>query len=484
MPLSSGGPYERRRNPFKEENLINTKIVCTLGPSTEEVSMIKKLISAGMSVARLNFSHGTHQYHQALVERVRRWPSVAVLQDLQGIKIRITDVQEEVVLKQKQEVRIKQGHSFTTRDTIFIDYPGLLRDLKPGHRVFIDDGNIKLKVQKKTRDHIIAVVLEGGPLKSHKGVNLPDTKISISPFTDKDREDLDFGLSIGVDYVALSFVTSEREVKNLKDYMVSKGFYVPVIAKIERPEALSRIDRIIMEADGIMVARGDLGVEVPLEEIPIIQKDLIRRASEAGKVVITATQMLESMIYHSSPTRAETTDVANAVIDGSDALMLSGETSVGRYPVQAVRTMAKIIRYTERHIREVLHPAHRPLKLLEEDPVSFSVAEGAVKTAENLNASSIVALTRSGFTARIISKLRPSVPVIALTPDEKTLRKLALYWAVVPMMMDEVEDTKRALERATEIVRSSGVVPKSRPLVIVAGDPPGQGRTNLIKVIK
>lgn len=464
--------------------MIYTKIVCTLGPSTEDVSTIKKLINAGMSVARLNFSHGTHQYHQAVFERVRKWPSVAVLQDLQGIKIRITDVQGEVILKQKQQVRIKQGHSPTTKEDIYIDYPGLLRDLRAGHRVFIDDGNIKLKVQKKRKDHFIAVVLEGGPLKSHKGVNLPDTRVSVSPFTDKDRADLDFGLTLGVDYVALSFVTSEREVRNLKKYIASKGIEVPVIAKIERPEALTRIDRIIQEADGIMVARGDLGVEVPLEEIPIIQKDLIRRASEAGKVVITATQMLESMIHHSSPTRAETTDVANAVIDGSDALMLSGETSVGRYPIQAVRTMANIIRYTERHIREVLHPTYRPVSLLQQDPVSFSVAEGAVKTAENLNASCIVALTRSGFTARIISKLRPSVPVIALTPDEKTLRKLALYWAVLPMMMEEVGDTKKALERAAELVRASGFVPGKRPLVIVAGDPPGRGKTNLIKVIQ
>ena len=464
--------------------MIKTRIVCTLGPSTEQGQMIRRLLRAGMSVARLNFSHGTHQYHQALIERLRQWPTVAIVQDLQGIKIRITTVEGEVLLRQKQRVYIKQGQAPTTRDTIYIDYPGLMKDLRTGQRVFIDDGNIKLRVKKKTRDTFIAEVLEGGPLRSHKGVNLPDTRVSISPFTDKDRRDLDFGLSMGVDYVALSFVTSEKEIRHLKGYIRSKGSDTPVIAKIERPEALERIDRIIQEADGIMVARGDLGVEVPLEEVPIIQKDLIRRASEAGKVVITATQMLESMLQHSSPTRAETTDVANAVIDGSDALMLSGETSVGRYPLEAVRTMARIIQFTERHIQEVLHPTHRPVKLLEEDPVSFSVAEGAVKTAENLKASAIVALTKSGFTARIISKLRPSVPVIALTPDETTLRRLSLYWGVTPMLIEEIHDTRAVLERAVEVVRHSKVVSSRRPMVFVAGDPPGQGMTNLIKVIQ
>jgi len=468
----------------KEGTMTKTKIVCTLGPSTEDPSVIKKLAKAGMSVARLNFSHGTHQYHQALFERSRLLPQVAILQDLQGIKIRITNVDNEVILKQKTKVQIRHGSFPTTKDIIYIDYPGLMKDLKVGHRVFIDDGNIKLKVIKRLHNSFIAEVLEGGIIKSHKGVNLPDTKISVTPFTDKDRKDLDFGLSLGIDYVALSFVTTGKEIKNLKRYLSSKGYNIPVIAKIERPKALESIDKIIEEADGLMVARGDLGVEVPLEEIPIIQKDLIMRASEAGKIVITATQMLESMIYHSRPTRAETTDVANAVIDGSDALMLSGETSVGKYPVQAVKTMAKIINYTERNIKDVLHPRHRPWKLLEEDPVSFSVADGAVKVAEDLGACCIVALTISGFTARIISKLRPSVPIIALTPNEKTLRRMALYWGVIPMLINEMEDTASALATAVEVVRTSGLISRKKPMVLVAGDPPGQGRTNLVKVIQ
>ncbi len=463
--------------------MTKAKIVCTLGPASEGPGTIKKLHRAGMAVARLNFSHGTHQYHQALFERTRVLKTIAVLQDLQGIKIRITEVQDEIYLKHRQQVFIKQGHAPCTREVIYIDYPGLMKDLKVGHRVFIDDGQIRLKVRKRLRDAFVAEVLEGGPIKSHKGVNLPDTKVSISPFTDKDQKDLEFGLSLGVDYVALSFVTSERQVRHLKRYIASKGVDIPVIAKIERPEALERIDPILQEADGLMVARGDLGVEVPLEEVPVIQKELIRKASEAGKVVITATQMLESMLQHSSPTRAETTDVANAVIDGSDALMLSGETSVGRYPLQAVKTMARIIRYTENHIQQVLHPHHRPVKLLEEDPVSFSVAEGAVKVADSLRASCIVALTKSGFTARIISKLRPTVPIVALTPDEATMRKMALYWGVVPMMIEQMHDMTRVLHRATEIVRASGIVSSRKPIVLVAGDPPGRGKTNLVRVI-
>ena len=344
---------------------IKAKIVCTIGPATSSEKVIASMIRAGMDVARLNFSHGTHEEHRRYIDSIRKWSlklkkPVATLQDLQGIKIRIGKVEGGAVnLKKGQSVLLKPGDGITTGQTIFISYPALIKDLKKGQRVLLDDGLILLEVAGKKGDAIVAHVKEGGGLTDHKGVNLPDSRISLSSFTDKDQDDLAFGLEMGVDYIALSFVMRANDIRKVKAWLDERGAAIPVIAKIEKPEALKHIDSILDEADGIMVARGDLGVEVPPEEVPLIQKDLIRKANERGRLVITATQMLESMRVHMRPTRAEATDVANAVIDGTDALMLSAETATGRYPLEAVRMMRRIIEYTEGDV--VLIPLLLPL---------------------------------------------------------------------------------------------------------------------------
>jgi pyruvate kinase len=446
------------------------------------------MIRAGMDVARLNFSHGTHQTHAKVFQRLRSLSKtldtpMAIIQDLQGIKIRITDVETPFKLSKGKEVFIRPGREMTSPENIFIDYPALLKDVKKGHRILIDDGLITLLVKKRVRGGLIAVVKEGGTISSRKGVNLPDSSISLSPFTDKDKNDLSFGLQLGVDYVAISFVTSYREVKALKSWMEERGHDVPVIAKIERPEAVADIDRIVDVADGIMVARGDLGVEMPPEEVPLIQKELIRKANEEGKIVITATQMLESMRHHTRPTRAEATDVANAVIDGSDALMLSAETSTGQHPVKAIRMMKRIIRTTEEDIILKKNIADRSFQIHKENKVSFAVADAAVRAAEDVKARYIVALTKSGYTARLASKLRPKVPIIAFSPDEPVVRRMSLYWGVIPFMMERLQTAAEMLQRAVEILIEKRLLKRGDTVVIIGGDPPGQGMTNMLKIL-
>ncbi len=468
--------------------MTKAKIICTIGPSSEDVKTLRAMIRAGMDVARLNFSHGTHQTHEKVFNRVRSLSKeldtpVAVIQDLQGIKIRITDVEAPFRLSKGKEIIVKAGREKTSPESIFIDYPALLKDVRKGHRILIDDGLITLVVKKRMKDSLVALVKEGGTISSRKGVNLPDSSVSLSPFTDKDRDDLSFGLHLGIDYVALSFVTSHKEVKALRNWMQQRGYDVPIIAKIERPEAVADIDRIVDVVDGIMVARGDLGVEMSPEEVPLIQKELIKKANENGKIVITATQMLESMRHHTRPTRAEATDVANAVIDGSDALMLSAETSTGQYPVKAVRMMKRIIRVTEEDIILKKRIVDTSFQIHKENKVSFAVADAAVRAAEDVKARYIVALTKSGYTARLVSKLRPKVPIIAFSPDESVLRRMSLYWGVTPFMMERLQTAPEMLQRSVEILIERRLLRRGDTVVVIGGDPPGQGMTNMLKIL-
>jgi len=470
--------------------MAKAKIVCTIGPATSSERMIASLIRAGMNVARLNFSHGTHEEHRRYIDAIRKWSRrlqkpVAILQDLQGIKIRIGRVEGgEVRLKKGQSVLLKPGDGITTGQTLFISYPALLRDLKKGQRVLLDDGLILLEVAGRRKDAVVAHVKEGGGLTDHKGVNLPDSKISISPFTDKDQDDLAFGLEAGVDYVALSFVIRPGDVRKVKDWLDGHGAAVPVIAKIEKPGALRHIDSILDVADGIMVARGDLGVEVPPEEVPLIQKDLIRRADERGRLVITATQMLESMREHMRPTRAEATDVANAVIDGTDALMLSAETATGRYPLEAVRMMRRIIEYTEGEL--VLVPRGLPMVSFEmerDERPSLAVADAAVRAAADIGAKCIVAFTRSGFTALLVSKCRPSVPVISFAPDEAVMRRLSLYWGVRPFQMRHLTHTDEMVFEVEKALIDRKVARTGDVIIIIASSPlHDHGKTNFMKI--
>ena len=464
------------------------KIICTIGPATSSKKTIASLIKAGMDVARLNFSHGTHDEHGQYIRSIRKVSRelnrpVMILQDLQGIKIRIGNVANDFIrLKKGQTIFLKPGSGISTEDTLFISYPAILNDLKKGQKVLLDDGLIQLKVKGKNADSVIAVVKEGGMLTGKKGVNLPDTTISLTPFTDKDRDDLAFGIENGVDAAALSFVLDPDDIRTVKEWLKNNNSTIPVISKIEKPEALLHIDAIIEASDGIMVARGDLGVEVPQDEIPVIQKNLIRKANELRKPVITATQMLESMREHIRPTRAEITDVANAVIDGTDALMLSAETSTGKYPVHATRMMKKIIETTEKKIASSIVSPDL-FNRTSEDKLSHAIADAAVRAASDVGAKCISAFTRSGFTALLVSKFRPSAPIIAFSPDKAVMKRMSLFWGVKPHFMKLLKNTDEMVYEVETALINLKLAGKGDLIVITASSPLEKyGKTNFMKI--
>lgn len=462
------------------------KIVCTIGPASVSRKIISELIKSGMDVARLNFSHGDYETHRKVVSIVREESAkqkkvVSVIQDLQGIKIRLGDVEGgSMTLKTGDKVFLRPGKETSDKKNLFITYPALLKDVKAGDTILIDDGLIKLGVIGRAKDALLAKVLEGGVLKSRKGVNLPTSKTTLPAFTEKDRRDLEFGLKMDVDYVAISFVRTAEDIKIVMDWAKRKGVKLPpIIAKIEKPEALDNINGIMDVVDGIMVARGDLGVEMPTEKVPIIQKMLIDLANKKGKLVITATQMLESMTQHTRPTRAEATDVANAVLDGTDALMLSAETTVGKYPVESVKMMDMIIRYTE---ASFTRKAVSPYEI--GNTFSEAIADGACEAAHDIGAKAIVVFTGSGFTAKLISKLRPDVPVIAFTQDETVLRRIPLYWGTSAKLIRrsdmEILDAKFMTEIEKSLIKEQ-LVKKGDSIVFVASSP-FLGKPNIIRL--
>lgn len=458
------------------------KIVCTIGPASAKREVISLLIKNGMDVARLNFSHGDHDTHKKAIEFIRdisrryRRP-VAILQDLQGIKIRVGLIEDGAVeLKKGRTLLLIPGDGIGNQKQIFISYPALLKDAKRGDKILLDDGFIQLSVLGKAKNALRTKVIEGGLLRDRKGVNLPGVKISVTSFTGKDQKDLLFGIDMNVDYVAISFVREASDIRKVKEWLKHRKQQIPLIAKIEKPEALHNIEEILSEADGIMVARGDLGVEIPPEEVPLIQKELIYEANKRGKIVITATQMLESMTEHLRPTRAETTDVANAVIDGTDALMLSAETATGKYPVEAVRMMDRIIRYTER-MKET------ESSYIRGDIFAEATADAACRAAEDINAKALVAFTQSGFTARLLSKFRPKVPIIALTPDERIKNRVCLYWGVTPKIMKLPKTTDEMIENVEESLLKERIVKKGDRIVITSSSPLStKGKTNFMKL--
>ncbi len=465
------------------------KIVCTLGPPTQSGNALVSMVKKGMNVARLNFSHGDHASHGSMIKKIRAVEKktgkhVAILQDLQGIKIRVGKLNGgKIYLEKGKHIEIRTGSDTGSDKCIYIDFPWLVRDARAGDTVLLDDGLLQLEVRKNTGDTITAVVVEGGALKEHKGVNLPGMKVSAPFFTKKDREDIEFGIKMGVDYVALSFVRSAKDVRTVKKWLKERGFDVPLIAKIEKEEAIGDIDAILDETDGIMVARGDLGVEMPLEEVPMVQKMLIGKANQKRKIVITATQMLESMTHHSRPTRAETTDVANAVLDGTDALMLSAETSAGKYPFDAVEVMDRIISFTEDEAKHRQKRAHIPSieGVLSDFPEAL--AQAASRAAEEIGARCIVAFTMSGFTARLISKFKPSIPVIALSPVDKVVRRMNLYWGVIPYEIKRLTSTDRMIEAVDRSLVETGFAKKGDTVVILAGHPiTTSSKTNFMKM--
>ena len=472
--------------------MIKTKIVCTIGPASRSPEVLERLVRAGMDVARLNFSHGTREEHGRVIADVRRVArrlgrTVAVLQDLAGPKIRIGPVRSGPVV-------LEPGASFTLTArkvpgdaaAVSINYPALVADVRKGDVLLLSDGALELEVVAVEGRDVRCRVVIGGPLNSFKGINLPARSLRAPSLTAKDREDLRFGLESDVDYVALSFVRNAEDIATVRRHMKRCGGSVPVIAKIEKHEALDNMDAIVEAADGIMVARGDLGVETPLEKIPQVQKALIRKSRAAGKPVITATQMLRSMVDSPRPTRAEVTDVANAILDGTDAVMLSEETAMGKYPVESVSMMDAIARETERASRR---PDGDGPRRDGPGPIPGSlpgaVARAASSLAAEVGAAAIITFTQSGSTARLVSRCRPDVPVLAYTPSERTRRQLALCWGVYPIVGANRAGTDGMIAAALRAALSSGLVWKGQTVVITAGVPPGRpGTTNLIKVEK
>jgi pyruvate kinase len=467
--------------------VIRTKIVCTLGPATDEEATIRAFVEAGMAVARINFSHGTHEDHARQIATVRRVASegnrsVAILADLQGPKLRVGLLPgHEIELVPGRTVRLAVMDSSEDPGTIPVPHPEVLRDVEAGDRILLDDGILELKVTDCDGREAKAEVIAGGPLSSRKGLSLPHTRLKMPSVTEKDQVDARFAVEQEVDYFALSFVRCDNDVQHLRGFLRDLGSSTPIIAKIEKPEAVECIDAILAVSDGLMVARGDLGVEAPVEEVPIIQKRLIRLANQAGKPVITATHMLDSMMRNPRPTRAEASDVANAILDGSDAIMLSGETAVGRYPVASVQTMARIAALTEQAIPydEWLRRAfHRTAPSIME-----AIGQVASEMAAELGASAIITSTVTGSTARRVASHRPATPIVAPTPRLSTFRELALVWGVVPLLVDKFDDTDTMIITATAAARERGMVKDGDLVIITAGVPlGGSGLTNIIKV--
>jgi pyruvate kinase len=461
-----------------------TKIVCTIGPASRSPEIIRALVQNGMNVARLNFSHGNHGEHQEQIRVIRKVSAeldqpVAILQDLGGPKIRVGIIPDP-------GVRLEAGQTFVltnqpvqgTSERVSVSYSSLPEEVKEGDQILLADGFIELVVKGAERSEISCEVVTGGLLTSHKGLNLPTRSIQAPSLTDKDREDLVFGLENEVDYVAQSFVRTADEIVRVKDIIRDGKKDTPIIAKIEKHEAVDHIEEIMEVADGIMVARGDLGVEIPLEQVPVVQKMLIRRANASGKPVITATQMLRSMVDSPRPTRAEATDVANAVLDGTDAVMLSEETAVGGYPVKSVQFMTRIVESAENHF-----PHDRYLQLAPKKAVSQSVAHAACVLANHLDARAIIAPTQSGQTARHISRFKPRQPIIALSANENTVRRLTLCRGCLPRLVADPMDTDDMIESAARSALETGLVSRGDLAVITAGHPVAvAGSTNMVRV--
>jgi len=475
--------------------MLHTKIVCTIGPASREPKVLRQLIEAGMNVARLNFSHGDAAFHSENIRRIREVAAeldrpVALLVDLQGPKLRVGDLGEGVMLTAGETILLSKREGVgkaagaDTPAFVPLQYAALPEQVTPGDRILLDDGLLEVRVLETDGADIHAEVITGGLLTSNKGLNLPNASLSIPAITEKDWQDLEFALEQNVDWVALSFVRSADEVRQLKERIGELSDYgrpVPVIAKIEKPEALESIDAIIAAADGIMVARGDLGIEVAADKVPMIQKRLIRKCNAAGKPVITATQMLDSMIRNPRPTRAEASDVANAILDGADAVMLSGETAAGQYPVQALQTMVRIALDVEQQTSGAWErPAYiqRPVST-----ISDAVSHATCETAHDLNAAAILSATVSGSTAEMLSRYRPHCPIYAITPSPITQRRLLLFHGVWPLLGERAESSNEILDSALEQALKAGLISEGQTVVMTAGISPNlPGSTNLMRV--
>ncbi len=462
-----------------------TKIVATIGPATESPQRIAELVKAGATTFRLNFSHGDHKEHACRIATIRQVSKdlgihIGILQDLQGPKIRLGRFKDGPV-----KVLTGDKYSLTSKlvncdkNIANVTYETLAEEVSPGNRILLDDGRVEMKVEKVDikEQTIECEVTVGGVLSNNKGVNFPDVQLSIKALTPKDKEDLAFGIKQGVDWIALSFVRNPSDMKEIKDLIKSHGENIPVVAKIEKFEAIDQIDSILPLCDGVMVARGDLGVEMPAEEVPLLQKSLIKKANSLGIPIITATQMLDSMASSPRPTRAEVSDVANAILDGTDAVMLSNETAVGDYPIEAVSTMATIAKRIEKDYPQRALESHLPSTI----PNAISAAVSSI--AKQLNAAAILPLTKSGATARNVSKFRPATPVLAITSEDEVARRLQLVWGVIPLLIPNQISPTKTFDLAMQIAEEMKVLNANDVVVQTAGTLSGvSGSTDLIKV--
>jgi pyruvate kinase len=471
-----------------------TKIVATVGPASRSPQKLEQLVQAGVNVFRLNFSHGSHDEHLAVITSVREIATrlrkpIALLQDLSGPKIRTGKVKDGVELVNGARITITteplvEGDG----ELIATTYEALPHDVRPGDRVLLDDGNLELRVQRTSATRVECEVVDGGPLRSNKGINLPGVALSTPALTEKDRRDLAFGVEHGVDFLALSFVRQAQDLEQARELVRSLGARTSLIAKIEKPQALDNLEAILAAADGVMVARGDLGVELGTENVPIAQKRIIAAANNAGRVVITATQMLESMIENPRPTRAEASDVANAILDGTDAVMLSGESAVGRFPVETVETMARIALFTEEHGASSIR--RRDSRRSDQPrgpqapgtPITRSLTRVAVSVAEELDCKLILAFTESGITARQLAMHRPRVPVVAVTPSDQVFRLLALSWGVMPVRADLAGSTDDLLTIGEQQLRARGIVESGDTILMLSGHSAAAAATNMLRV--
>ena len=467
--------------------LRKTKLVCTIGPASNSNRVIEGLVRAGMNVARLNFSHGSHQEHAETIRTIRDVSDkldipVAILLDLPGPKLRTGRLE-------KNEVRLNEDDhfSFTSekvlgdKHRVSVDSLGFFNDIVVGDNIFLNDGAIQLEVTSTNNNEAECKVVVGGLLTGNSGINVPGVKLNVPSVSSKDLKHLAFALEHGVDFVAVSLICSADDILKIKQLLQKKGGNIPLIAKIEKHEAVNNIDSIVAEADGIMVARGDLGVEIRLERVPIVQKEIIRKCNQAGKPVIVATQMLESMVGATRPTRAEVSDVANAILDGADAVMLSGETAIGRYPVQTVKVMAKIITETEKVLpyELILHEKSEQVTDQTDDAISYA----ACHMSQRLRVACIIAYTSSGSTALRVSKYRPKVPILAITPNSKIARRLVLSWGIEPHLVTEPINADMMFQEAAKLAHKTALAKIGELVVITAGIPTGSpGSTNVVKV--
>ncbi|MFA5527180.1 MAG: pyruvate kinase [Peptostreptococcales bacterium] len=471
-----------------ERLLKRTKIVCTIGPACEDKDTIRKMIESGMNVARLNFSHGNHEEHKKRIDIIREVSGelgvyIAILLDTKGPEIRTKKFD-------KDEIYLKEGETFTitTRDIVGSDeissvtYEGLADDVSVGDRILVDDGLICLEVENIEGTEIVCQVKNSGTIKNNKGINIPGVAINLPSITDKDKEDILFAIKNNVDFIAVSFVRKRQDIMEIKRILEENNTNdIDIIAKIENQEGVDNLLEIIQISEGVMVARGDLGVEIPPEEIPLIQKRIIRECNSVGKPVITATQMLDSMMRNPRPTRAEVTDVASAIFDGTDAIMLSGETAAGKYPVESVITMATIAKKTEASLdyQKILKQKSRE----KNTTITDAISQATYRSAEDLGAKSIFAATSSGYTAKMISKFRPIVPIVATTSSEKVARKMALVWGITPMVIDNLKDISDIFEDSKKKALEEGFIEYGDLIVLTAGVPVGiSGSTNMLRV--